>query len=194
MFDSTILQFRIICSLQYNIRLTPTQIHCIMTWGNPRITLFISERTTAVHKSSYVAERCFSLDCLDTTKTPRAEDYDICSDKDLLDVNEQTDENQGDNRTAQVSLNVIEQTDDNEGNTEHNRTPRHASGNKGHSGDSVLSSGGGSRETVVIPGPGSPEEPLAVSSPLTSARDHDSGVYTAEDLFRDMLTKRGKGQ
>ena len=136
---------------------------------------------------------------MDTTKTPRVEDYDVCLDKDSLHVHEQTDENEGGNRTDQVSLNVIEQTRDNsgnnEGNIEHNRTPRNASGNEGHSGDSVLSSGGGSRETVVIPGSGSPaEEPLAISSPLASARDHDSGVYAAEDLFRDMLSKRGKGQ
>ena len=170
-----------------------------MAWSNSRIiALLIAERRTAVDISSFMAKRCFTLDCLDTTKTPRADDYDICSDKDSLNVNEQTDENQGTNRTDQVSLDVIEQTADNRsndgGNIEHNRTPRHASGNKGHSGDSVLSSGGGSRETVAIPGPGSPEEPLAISSPLASARDHDSGVYTAEDLFRDMLTKRGKGQ
>ena len=146
-----------------------------------------------------MVEKYFSLDCLDTTKTPRVEDYDVCLDKDSLHINEQTDENEGGNRTDKVSLNVIKESGDNsgnnEGNIEHNRTPRNASGNEGHSGDSVLSSGGGSRETVVIPGPGSPaEDILAISSPLASARDQDSGVYTAEDLFRDMLSKRGKGQ
>lgn len=66
-------------------------------------------------------------------------------------------------------------------------------GYKGHSGDSVLSLGDASRDKNVVRDPDkSPDEPLALSSP-TSPRDHDSGVYTAEDLFRDMLAKRGKG-
>lgn len=147
-----------------------------------------------------MTERNYTLDCLDT-KTPRAEDYNICTEKDSPNVNQQTNEDLTNTRADQVSLNVIEHTADNlandhtpEDNIEHNRTPVTERGNEGHSEDSVLSSGGGSCERGVIPEPGSPEEPLAVSSPVVSARDHDSGVYTAEDLFRDMLAKRGKGQ
>ena len=128
------------------------------------------------------------------TKTPRAEDYNICTEKDSLNVNRQTNEDLTNTRADQVSLNVISNDQTPEDNIEHNRTPVTERGNEGHSEDSVLSSGGESRERGVIPEPGSPEEPLAVSSPVVSARDHDSGVYTAEDLFRDMLAKRGKGQ
>ena len=142
----------------------------------------------------------FISECLDT-KTPRAEDYNICTEKDLPHVNQQTTENQRNNRPDQVSLNVVEHSGDNnsndatpEGNVEHDRTPVAESGNDGHSEDSVLSSGGESHDRGVIAQTGSLEEPLAVSSPGASAKDNDSGVYTAEDLFRDMLAKRGKGE
>ena len=145
-----------------------------------------------------LTKRNFTLDCFDT-KTPRAEDCNICTDEDSLHVNQQNDEKQMNNSADQVSLNVIEQTSDkhsndeiSEDNNEHDRTPVAESGNEGHIEDSVLSSGGVSRAKGVIEESGSPEEALATSSPV--ARDNDSGVYTAEDLFRDMLARRGKSQ
>jgi hypothetical protein len=135
------------------------------------------------------------LDCFDT-QTPRADNYN--TDKDSLHVNQQSNGKQ--TRPDQVSLNVIEHTGDcesndatPEGNVEHDRIPVTGGGNDGHGEDSVLSSGCESRDKGVIAQAGSPEGPLAVSSPGASARDNDSGVYTAEDLFRDMLAKRGKG-
>ena len=137
----------------------------------------------------------FTIDCFDTT--PRASDYNR-KEKELPDVNEEISENHGSNRGDQLSLNVIEQVDDNNGddrtpedNIEHNRTPVDERGNEGHSEDSVFSSSNRSRDGIAESN--SPEDPVAVSSPLISARDQDSGVYTAEDLFRDMLEKRGKG-
>ena len=65
--------------------------------------------------------------------------------------------------------------------------------------DSVISSGGHSQEDhdiILDKFLGSTEGPLAISSPVggSSGKDQDSGVYTAEDLFRDMLVKQGKGR
>ena len=66
----------------------------------------------------------------------------------------------------------------------------------GSNKDSVISSGGhshGDRDMILDKFLESAEGPLAISSPVASSgKDQDSGVYTAEDLFRDMLIKRGK--
>ena len=68
----------------------------------------------------------------------------------------------------------------------------------GSNKDSVISSGGHShldRDMILDKFLESAEGPLAISSPVASSgKDQDSGVYTAEDLFRDMLVKRGKGK
>lgn len=86
-------------------------------------------------------------------------------------------------------LDMTNERDPSQNNSDEVKTPLCEKKNEGQSKDSLLSAG--SHDLPLEKYDELPQEPLTVSSPT---RENDSGVYTAEDLFRDMLVMRGKGK
>ncbi|XP_046864972.1 PAS domain-containing serine/threonine-protein kinase-like isoform X2 [Xenia sp. Carnegie-2017] len=88
-----------------------------------------------------------------------------------------------------LSEDMTNERNPSQNNIDEVKTPLCEKKNEGQSKDSLLSAG--SHDLPLEKYDELPQELLTVSSPT---RENDSGVYTAEDLFRDMLVMRGKDQ